>query len=257
MFNEADTATSTPVVVVNQTLARRLWPGEDPVGKRLKQGFAEDKTPWREVMGVVSDVRQNGIDRDPPMQVYIPLQQEPMRSLIVVARTAGDPLAMASMIEERIHSIDKDLPVFNVRTMDQLLDESIAQQQLAMALLGSFALLALMLAAMGIYGVMSYAVTQRTHEIGVRMAMGAQPSDVLRLVVGQGLTLALIGVAVGISAALAMTRLMASMLFGVSSTDPLTFISISLLLIAVAALACYVPARRAARVDPMVALRYE
>jgi putative ABC transport system permease protein len=257
MFNEADTATSTPVVVVNQTLARRLWPGEDPVGKRLKQGFAEDKTPWREVMGVVSDVRQNGIDRDPPMQVYIPLQQEPMRSLIVVARTAGDPLAMASMIEERIHSIDKDLPVFNVRTMDQLLDESIAQQQLAMALLGGFALLALMLAAMGIYGVMSYAVTQRTHEIGVRMAMGAQPSDVLRLVVGQGLTLALIGVAVGISAALAMTRLMASMLFGVSSTDPLTFISISLLLIAVAALACYVPARRAARVDPMVALRYE
>jgi putative ABC transport system permease protein len=256
MFNEADTATSTPVVVVNQTLARRLWPGEDPVGKRLKQGFAEDKTPWREVMGVVSDVRQNGIDRDPPMQVYIPLQQEPMRSLIVVARTAGDPLAMASMIEERIHSIDKDLPVFNVRTMDQLLDESIAQQQMAMALLGSFALLALMLAAMGIYGVMSYAVTQRTHEIGVRMAMGAQPSDVLRLVVGQGLTLALIGVAVGISAALAMTRLMASMLFGVSSTDPLTFISISLLLIAVAALACYVPARRAARVDPMVALRY-
>jgi putative ABC transport system permease protein len=161
------------------------------------------------------------------------------------------------MIEERIHSIDKDLPVFNVRTMDQLLDESIAQQQLAMALLGGFALLALMLAAMGIYGVMSYAVTQRTHEIGVRMAMGAQPSDVLRLVVGQGLTLALIGVAVGISAALAMTRLMASMLFGVSSTDPLTFISISLLLIAVAALACYVPARRAARVDPMVALRYE
>jgi putative ABC transport system permease protein len=141
--------------------------------------------------------------------------------------------------------------------MDQLLDESIAQQQLAMALLGGFALLALMLAAMGIYGVMSYAVTQRTHEIGVRMAMGAQPSDVLRLVVGQGLTLALIGVAVGISAALAMTRLMASMLFGVSSTDPLTFISISLLLIAVAALACYVPARRAARVDPMVALRYE
>jgi putative ABC transport system permease protein len=206
---------------------------------------------------VVGDVKQNGIDKEPPLQCYMPLPQEPMRSLVAVARTTGDPLAMASKIEERIHSIDRDLPVFSVRSMDQLLDESISQQQLAMALLAGFALLALLLAAMGIYGVMSYAVTTRTHEIGVRMAMGARPTDVLRLVVGQGMTLALIGVAIGLSAALAMTRVMASLLFGVSSTDPLTFVVISLLLIAVAALACYLPARRAARVDPTVALRYE
>jgi putative ABC transport system permease protein len=257
MFNEADTAASPPVVVINETLARRLWPGEDPIGKRLKQGFPEDKTSWREVVGVVGDVKQNGIDKEPPLQCYMPLPQEPMRSLVAVARTTGDPLAMASKIEERIHSIDRDLPVFSVRSMDQLLDESISQQQLAMALLAGFALLALLLAAMGIYGVMSYAVTTRTHEIGVRMAMGARPTDVLRLVVGQGMTLALIGVAIGLSAALAMTRVMASLLFGVSSTDPLTFVVISLLLIAVAALACYLPARRAARVDPTVALRYE
>ncbi len=256
-FNDADSSDSQHVVIINQTLANRLWPGEDPVGKRLKQGFPEDKTPWREIVGVVGDVKQNGVDRAAPLQVYMPLMQEPTRSTTVVVRASGDPLALAPRVEEKIHSIDKDLPVFNARSMDQLLDNAIAQQQLAMALLAGFAVLALLLAAVGIYGVMSYTVTQRTHEIGVRMAMGARPKDVLKLVVGQGMMLAMVGVGIGLSAALGLTQLMASMLFGVSSTDPITFIAISLLLIAVAALACYIPARRAAKVDPMVALRYE
>jgi putative ABC transport system permease protein len=256
-FNEADKADSPRVTVVNETLARRLWPGENPIGKQLKQGWPEDKTPVREVVGIVADVKMNGVDQQTPMQAYLPLMQEPGRSLWLVARTAGNPLALASSIEQTVRSVDPDLPVFNTNSMDQLMNGAIAQQRLMMILLAGFAILALALAAVGIYGVMSYSVAQRTHEIGIRMALGARPLDVLRMILRQAMTLALVGVALGLAGAFALTRLMASLLYQVSATDPLTFIAISVILAGVALGACFVPARRATKVDPMIALRYE
>jgi putative ABC transport system permease protein len=256
-FNESDQANSARVTVINETLARRIWPGEDPIGKQLKQGWPESKTPMREVIGVVSDVKLNGVDRATPLQAYLPLSQEPSRSLALVARTRGNPLAIASTVEQTIRSIDKNLPVFSTRSMDQLLGGAVAQQRLTMVLLAGFAVIALLLAAVGIYGVMSYAVTQRTREIGIRMAMGARQRDVLRLIVGQGMTLTVVGVAIGLGAAFGLTHLMSSLLFGVSATDPLTYGVLTVLLTLVALAACYLPARRATRVDPMVALRYE
>jgi putative ABC transport system permease protein len=257
VFTEADTEKAQTVTVINETMARRFWPNEEPLGKRLKQGWPEDKSPWREVVGVVSDVKVNGVDQETPLQSYLPLTQEPARGLALVVRTEGAPLLLASTVEQTIHSIDKDLPVFNARSMDQLLDNAIARQRLTMVLLTGFAVVALLLAAVGIYGVVSYSVSLRTHEIGIRMALGAQARDVLKLIAGQGMMLALIGVVIGLGASLALTRLMESLLFGVSATDPATFAVIALLLSGVALLACYIPARRAAKVDPMVALRYE
>ncbi|HKY06125.1 MAG TPA: ABC transporter permease, partial [Blastocatellia bacterium] len=257
LFNETDTPTSPKVIVINETLANRLWPGEDSVGKRIKQGFPESDTPWREVVGVVSDVKLNGIERSVPMQVFLPTAHEPARSFALIIRTKSEPHAFASTIEQTIRSLDKDLPVYGVRSMDQLLGNGIAQQRLMMVLLGGFAVLALVLAAVGIYGVMSYAVAQRTHEIGIRMAMGARPKDVLRLIVGQGMTLTVIGVSLGLASAFGLTRLMTKLLFGVSATDPVSYLVLTLVLTVVAFLACYLPARRATKVDPMVALRYE
>ncbi|HET9532757.1 MAG TPA: ABC transporter permease, partial [Blastocatellia bacterium] len=256
-FTESDSSTSPHMTVINETLANRLWPGEDPIGKRLKQGWPEDQTPWREVIGLVSDLKLNGVDRDTPMQAYLPIVHEPARSVAIVARTRGNPLALGPTLEQTIRSIDKELPVFGLRSMDQLLGNAIAQQRLTMALLAGFAVLALTLAAVGIYGVMSYAVAQRTHEIGIRMAMGASPGHVLKMIVGQGMMLTTVGTSLGLAGAFALTRLMSSLLFGVSATDPLTFVMFTLLLAIVALLACYIPARRATRVDPLVALRYE
>jgi putative ABC transport system permease protein len=202
-------------------------------------------------------VKVNGVDQETPLQSYLPLAQEPAGGLALVVRTEGAPLLLAATVEQTIHSIDKDLPVFNARSMDQLLDNAIARQRLTMVLLTGFAVVALLLAAVGVYGVVSYSVSLRTHEIGIRMALGAQAGDVLKLIAGQGMMLALIGVVIGLGASLALTRLMESLLFGVSATDPATFVVIVLLLAGVALLACYIPARRAAKVDPMVALRYE
>ncbi|MCI0490971.1 MAG: ABC transporter permease [Blastocatellia bacterium] len=256
-FTEADNENSTRVTVIDELMAQRLWPNEDPIGKRLKQGWPESETEWREVIGVVADTKLNGVDRETPLQSYLPLAQVPFDSLILVVRTTGNPLAMASTVEQAIHTLDPDLPVFAVRTMDQLMGDSIAQQRLTLILLAGFAFLALVLASVGIYGVISYSVSQRTHEIGIRMALGARAGDVLRLVLGRGMLLTLTGVAIGMGAAFALTRLISSLLFEVSATDPVTFAIVPALLIAVALLACYIPARRAARVDPMVALRYE
>jgi putative ABC transport system permease protein len=257
VFTEGDTAGKTTVAVINETLARQLWPGEDPLGKRLKQGWPEDQTPWREVVGVVADVKLNGVDRDSPLQAYLPLAQESTNFLGLVVRTSGNPLNLATTVEQTLHTLDQDLPVFEVRSIDQLMSSAISQQRLVLVLLLGFASLALLLAGVGIYGVIAYSVSQRTHEIGIRIALGAQTSNVLRMVIEQGMKLALAGVAIGLAAALALTRLMKSLLFGVSATDPLTFAGVALLLVAVALLACWIPARRATKVDPMVALRYE
>jgi putative ABC transport system permease protein len=258
VFNEAEMADSPPVTVINESLARRLWPGENPIGKRLKGSWG-DQTPWREVIGVVADVKLYGVDQDAPLHIYLPLAQRNSNFVGLVVRAADKPLAMASAVERAIHSIDKDLPVTS-RSMDQLMGNAIARQRLTMALMASFAVLALALAGIGVYGVMSYAVEQRRREIGVRLALGAQTSDVLRLVVKQGMTLAGAGVVIGVAAALALAKLMtgfSSLLFGVKATDPATFTLISLLLLAVALLAALVPARRATKVDPMVAIRCE
>jgi putative ABC transport system permease protein len=257
LLTAADTAESTLVVVINETLARRIWPGEDPVGKRIKQGWPESPTPWREVVGVVNDVKLNGVERDTPMETYLPVMQEPGRNLALAVRTTGSPLAAAAAVEGAIHTVDKDLPVSQVRSMDQLLGNALAQRRLTLVLLASFAALALLLAAIGIYGVIAYSVRQRTHEIGVRIALGARSADVLRLIVGQAMKLVIVSVALGLAGAFALTRWMATLLFNVQPTDPLTFASIAALLTLIALLASWIPARRATKVDPMVALRCE
>ena len=256
LFNSSDTAESAPVVVINETMARRMWPGEDPIGKRVKQGYTESQTPWREVVGVVNDVKLNGVERETSMQTYLPFVQFPGANLGLVVR-ASQPLAAATAVEQSIHMIDKDLPVYAALTMDQLLGHSLATRRLTLVLLSSFAVLALLLAALGIYGVTSYGVTQRTQEIGIRVAFGARVSDVLRVVIGQGMKSALLGIVVGLGGAFALTRLIANLLFQVNTIDAFTFASVTLLLILVALVACFLPARRAAKIDPLVALRKE
>ena len=257
LFTAADTPESASVVVINETLARSIWPGEDPIGKRVKNGFPESNMPWREVIGVVNDIKMDGVERPTSMQTYLLYAQEPGTTLGLVVRTHGHPLTLAASVEEAIHSIDKDLPVYAIWTMDQLLGNSLAQRRLTLVLLASLAALALVLAAVGVYGVVSYAVRQRTNELGIRMALGAQRHHVLKLILTQGLKLALLGIALGLGAAWALTQWMESLLFGVRPTDPLTFCAIAAALLCVALVACWIPARRATRVDPMVALRHE
>jgi len=237
---------------------RRNWPGEDPLGKRIKfPGSTARPQPWRTIVGVVRDVKQYGVDKESTMQLYLPEAQLPVSWLSLVVRSAGDPAQTLGAIRSEIRGVDPDQAVFEVATMDGLLAEAIAKRRFVMLLLAGFAALALALAAIGIYGVMGYTVAQRTQEIGVRMALGAQTGDVLKLVVGQGMRLAFGGVVIGLGAAYGLTRLMTTLLFSVKATDPLTFGVIALLLMAVALLACYIPARRATKVDPMVALRCE
>lgn len=257
-FTAADMMDSPPTVIINETLARKLWPGQDAIGKRIKQGRPEQKSVWREVIGVVADLKLEGVDRDTPPQCYLPVVLRNGSGVRLVARAAGDPLALATAIERIIRSVDKNLPVSNPRTMDQLMGNSISRQRLMMALMTGFALLALTLASVGVYGVLSYAVEQRRQEIGVRLALGARSVDVLRLVLSQGMLLTLAGVVIGAAIALALPKVMASfsgLLYGVKPTDPLTFVVIAVLLAASAFAACWIPARRASRVDPLEALR--
>jgi putative ABC transport system permease protein len=246
------------VVVISEAMARKFWPGQDPVGKRISPGKPESADDWMTIVGVAKDVRQFNLTAEPKPQMYLSYEQadffEPDD---LVVRTDVEPMSLAATVRRTVWEVDKEQPVSDIRTMEDILSESIARQRFSMLLLGTFAIVALVLAAVGIYGVMSYSVAQRTREIGLRMALGARRSDVLKLVVGQGLKLVLIGVACGLVAALLLTRVMSSLLFGVSATDPATFIAISLVLIGVAVLASYIPARRAMNVDPMVALRYE
>ncbi len=254
-ITESDTEGAPRVVIVNQTAARRLWPGEDPIGKRLRLGDRSD--PWSEVVGVVGDVKHNGLDAEFAADAYTPFLQVPWPYMAVILKTRADPETLVAAVRREALALDPDQPVFGLRPMAQVLAETVAPRRATMTLTGLFAALALLLAAVGLYGVMAYLVTQRTHEIGIRMALGAQPADIFRLVVGQGLTLIVAGVGVGLAASLAATRVLARLLFGVTPTDPATFVAVTALLAAVALAACYLPARRATRVDPMVALRYE
>lgn len=259
-FDSRDTAESPPVVVVNRRLAEHFWPGEDPSGKRLKIGPIDSRNPWAIVAGVVGDVRQTGLYGEQDFELYVPYAQE-WRGFVaprdLVVRTNGDAASLVGAVRQAVWAVDKDQPISNVRTMDQALAAAVSRERFQTLLLALFATLALVLACVGLYGVISYAVVQRTHEIGVRMALGAQPADVLRLVINQGMLLTLIGLAMGVAGAFAVTRVMNEMLFGITPTDPLTFAGVPVILGAIALLACYIPARRATKVDPLVALRYE
>jgi putative ABC transport system permease protein len=252
-FTEQETKETPRVTIINENFARTYFPNEDPLGKRL---IIDDGQPLPcEIIGVARDIKQFSLAAESTPTMYMPRIETGFANVVV--RTAGDPVAVASAVRASVLAIDKDQPVANVRSMEEILSSSVAGPRFRTLLLGIFAVVALGLAAVGIYGVMSYTVTQRTREIGIRMALGARGSDVLRLVVRQGITLALVGVATGVGVALALTHLLTGMLFNVSATDPATFAIIALLLITVALLACWIPARRATKVDPMVALRYE
>jgi putative ABC transport system permease protein len=260
-FNEQDDAKAQPVLIVNETFARRFFAGADALGQHVTIERASGVTAVqdsREIVGVVGDVRHTGLDEEPGPEFYVPYTQAPESYMALVVRAkVGNASGVAAGVRGAIREWDREQYVPAVEPMTQLIAESVADRRFNALLLGLFAFTALLLASVGIYGVTSYTVAQRTHEIGVRLALGARPADVLRLVLWQGLRLILFGVAVGIVAALALTRLLAGMLYGVSATDPPTFTAIALILTAVALVACYVPARRATKVDPMVALRYE
>ncbi len=254
----SDTKDAARVALINEKMARDLWPNEDPIGKRIRfAGGDENKQPWRTIVGVVNNVSQYALDKSPPMQIYVPHSQFPTSMNTIVVKATSDPAVITAAVKNQITSVDKDQAVFNVTTLEQLQGDSILLRKFIMSLLAVFAVIALILAAVGIYGVMSFVVTQRTQEIGIRMALGAQTSDVLKLIVRNGVVLAVIGVSVGLAASLLLTRLMEKLLFGVTATDAGTFVGVTAGLIAVVLLACYVPARRATKVDPLVALRYE
>jgi len=242
-------------------MAREYWPNGDAVGRRFKLGDPTDDTPWFTVVGVVADVRQMGIDVPVKGEMYLPYGQVTPWDFYaprdLALRTNGDPAILMGAVREAIRSVDPDQPVSNVATMEEVLGREASQRRLGMIMLTAFAVLAVLLASLGIYGVLAYFVAQHRNEIGVRLALGATPARILLLVLKKGMKLTLLGVAIGLAASFALTRLMTSLLFGVKAVDPLTFAAVPLLLAVVALLACWIPARRAAKVDPMVALRYE
>ena len=257
VFTDRDDADSSLVLVINQTMAELIWPNEEPVGQGI--AFEGPEGPWFEIVGVVGDTKHFGLDEAAKGAMYAPYPQKSwawMSWMTFVLRTGGEPLSLAGSVRQEIKAMDHELPI-RLRTLEQQVASSVADRRFNLLLLGLFAAIAQILAAVGIYGVMGYAVNRRAHEIGLRMALGAEVGDVLRMVVGQGMRQVLIGVTIGLAAAFALTRLMSSLLFGVSATDPVTFGGVSLILAAVAFVACYIPARRATRVDPVVALRYE
>ncbi|HEY4423837.1 MAG TPA: FtsX-like permease family protein, partial [Pyrinomonadaceae bacterium] len=244
-------------IVIDEDFAKKYWPNEDVVGKRVRLGREAD-APVLEVLGVVGRVKMESLNQNSDrVQGYFPYNQTPSGDMTVIIKGASDPNLLISSVRGAVKSIDPDQPIYSPRTMDEIRAESVAPERLNLTLLSLFAGIALVLAIVGIYGVMSYSVTQRTHEIGIRMAIGARPLDVFKMIIGNGMKLALLGVAIGLAGAFVLTRFMATMLFGVAPTDAVTFGGISALLIAVALLACYLPGRRATKVEPTISLRYE
>jgi putative ABC transport system permease protein len=240
--------------VINESMVNTFWPNEDPIGKRINMPWGRLLTA--EIIGIVDDVRLAGLETAPRATLYWAHEQFPYSFMTLVIRTAGDPMSLASAVKTEVLSMDRDQPIANIRTMDDVVSESVARPRFNSTLLLIFAVVALALASVGIYGVMSFSVTQRTHEIGIRIALGARPSDVLRMVVFRGMLLALIGIAVGIVASLALTQAMSALLYQVTATDSATYITVSLTLLIVALVANYLPARRATHVDPLIALRH-
>ena len=254
-----DGAGTLPVALINQTMARNYWPGENPIGKNFKVGEYKEKAPWITVIGIVGDVHQAGLDAPARAEMYLPYQQQDFgyEPEYLAVLTSGDPMALAEIVRQQIWSVDKEQPVAGVMPLEDLVDENLSSRRMQASLLGGFAGLALLLVTLGIYAVLSFAVTQRTQEIGVRVALGAQPRDVLRMIFSQGFKLFLIGAAIGLASAVVLSRALVHLLYGVSAYDPASFAVVTILLAVVALLACYIPARRATRVDPLVALRYE
>jgi putative ABC transport system permease protein len=258
-FTERDGENAPGVIIVNQAFARKFFPNEDPIGKRIKPGISagEKKPEWREIVGVVSDVRNRNLSSDLREGYFIPEAQIPFNQMTMIVRTTNDPHGLITAVQNEVHSMDQEVPVFGVKTMDEYISATVAAPRFNATLLVVFAAVALVLTIVGLYGVMSYSVAQRTNEIGIRMALGAQSGDVLRLIVSQGFKLVLLGLGLGLAGAFALMSIISSLLFGVTWKDPLTFAIVAVLLAFVALLACYIPARRATRLDPLDALRYE
>ena len=255
-----DNQQSLPVAVINETMARQYWPGQSALGRRFKLGDPNEDIPWVEIVGIVGDVRQMGLDEAVKAEMYLPYQQVKQPWFIprdLAIRTTGESSRLVGAVRQAIRDVDPDQPISNVATMSELLGEEAGQRRLGMIMLAAFSVLALLLASIGIYGVLAYFVTQHTNEIGVRLALGATPRNILLMIVKRGMGLTLLGISIGLAASFALTRLMTSLLFEVKAVDPLTFLFVPLLLAVAALLACSIPARRAMKVDPLVALRYE
>jgi putative ABC transport system permease protein len=257
-FLESDTVDSVPVVIINDAMAKKFWPEEDPVGKQV--GLGSTKFPLMTIVGIAADVKHLSLRESPGPEMYVPYTQKPYPSMLimhVVLRSAADAESLTGSVREAVAKLDPDLPIAKVTTLKTIMDNSLAQPRFSMLLMASFGGIALLLACIGMYGIISYSVAQRTREIGIRLAVGAQPRQVLTMILGHGARLAGLGIVIGLLAALSATHVMESFLYGVQSTDPITFVGMTLLFIVVALLACYLPARRATRVDPLIALRYE
>jgi predicted permease len=256
-FADSDSPESQRVALVDNAAARRFWPNEDPVGRRVKFGGRGSQAPWMTIVGVVGDIKSEGFDQPEQPHIYVSALQSPGYAMAVYLRAEGDPSSLTQALRREVQAVDPNLPVFGERTMDDVVATSLAQRRFALQVVGGFGVLALLLAGVGVYGVVAYSVSQRTREIGIRLALGASNGAILRWVFGQGMKLTLFGMAAGLVGAFALTRLLRGLLFGVSASDPVTYAGLALLLAAVALLACYIPARRATKVDPMVALRHE
>ena len=255
IFSDSDVASAPEVVIVNEALARIVFGARDAVGQHIN--FGGPSAPWKEVVGVVADVREDALEREPVPEMFVPYLQQPSFTMAFVLRTESNPQMLLGAVREAVQSADKNQPLSATTTMDEVIAKSVAPRRFRMLLLGLFALLALLLAVIGVYGVIAYSSSQRTHEFGVRIALGADRRDILKLVVRQGFKLTLVGVSIGIGGAFVLTRFLSSLLYGVSPHHPLTFAGVATLLMLVAFAASYIPARRAMRVDPMVTLRYE
>ena len=257
-FSAADGPDSPRVAIINDAMARRLWPGRDPVGKRFKLGSGDSASLWFTVVGVVGDMRRQGLENEPIPQMFEPLAQNPSRLATLLVRTSvDDPLKMVGAVQAAVRRVEKHAPFYGVTTLENQLGAFLTERRFQTSLLIGFSVVALLMAAIGIYGLIQYSVATRTQEIGIRMAIGAQAGEIFRMIIGEGLKLSLTGLALGLVGALLLGRIGSSLLFGVTAIDPLTFIAVSLLLIAVATAACYFPARRAMKIEPIAALRQE
>jgi putative ABC transport system permease protein len=243
--------------VISERLARRFWPGHSPIGKRIQSGEENSTKPWATIVGVVADTRYDWNDREDYPMVYFPYQQEPRQFSFIVVRAEGDPRVLIPPIRAGIQAVDPDQPIYEIKTLDRVISESVVGLSYVAVIMGILGLIAMVLAAMGVYGIMAYAVVERTHEIGVRLALGAQPREIMRLILSRGTFLLALGIAIGLPVAYALARLLASLLFGVSASDAGIFSLITIFLAGVSIAACYIPAYRAMNVDPMIALRYE